>query len=210
MGGNSESVAGIVERHFNTLFADRRAKGAELFACALEALRDICLELPDLHLNAEGQLAERVLAAANQMILGLLYHVAETGVAGPGLNELQQRIESRLQELYAAQEKAAALKHRLAIMDADLNTLREECRLLDQLAGYEKARQQFQGRQPDQDAYYRLLASSVQRAGRQRAAFDELSRQIENLLTQQRQLLQEELQSGETAWQTVEREVFRT
>jgi predicted nuclease with TOPRIM domain len=198
----------MVQRHIGGLAAMPPTSSAELFVHVLETLRDLCLELPEMPLARERDLAERVLRAANQMILGLLYHLADAGDARAGLEELQRQVETRMREFRAEQEPAAALKHRLRILDADLDTLREEHRLLESIAGYEQLRERFQTQQGDQAAYQHLLADAAHRATRQREAFEELGRQVEELLAKQRQLLQQGLQAEEAGWQAVEREVF--
>jgi predicted nuclease with TOPRIM domain len=208
MSDSSESVHEMVQRHIGGLAAMPRTSSAELFVHVLETLRDLCLELPELPLGSERDLAERVLHAANQMILGLLYHLADAGAARAGLEDLQQQVETRMREFRAEQEPTAALKHRLRILDADLDTLREERRLLESIAGYEQLRERLRTEQGDQSAYQQLLAGAAHRATRQREAFEELSRQVEELLAKQRQVLQQELQVEEAGWQPVEREVF--
>jgi hypothetical protein len=174
----------------------------------LETLRDVCLEMPESPVSCDGQLAERVLRAANQMLLGLLYHLADSDASHAGLEELQRQVETRVRELHAEQEQTAALKYRLRILHADLDTLRAEHRLLEAIAGYEQVRERFQVQQRDQAAYQQLLADAGHRVIRERGVFDELGRQVEELLAKQRQLLKGELQAEEAAWQAVEREVF--
>jgi uncharacterized protein involved in exopolysaccharide biosynthesis len=210
MAGNSDLIVGIVRRHLDALAVTPSVDGTEWFVRVLETLRDLCLELPDLPLGADGDLARRVLGAANQMVLGLLYHLAGDADGTPGLEELQRQIETRLQQMHADQEQVAAQKQRLRVLDADLETLREERRLLEAIAGYEQLREQLRSKHADQAAYHHLLAGAAHRAARERTALDELDRQVEGLLTQQRQLLQRELQAEEASWQAVEREVFRT
>lgn len=208
MSGTDESVPQIVRRHLDALTAEPPAADAELFVRVLETLRDLCLDLPEMALGRDGEMVERVVRVANQMILGLLYHLADAGASRAGLEELQQQVEARVRELHGKLEEVAAWKHRLRILDADLDTLREERRLLEAIVGYEQVREQFQTQQRDQAAYQQLLASAAHHATREQGMLDDLARQVEELLAKQRQLLQKELQAEEAAWQAVHEEVF--
>jgi len=210
MSETAQSMQTIVRRHLDDLAARPPADGTECFVRVLESLRDLCLELPELHLGAERGLIQRLLGAANQMVLGLLFHLENEEGGSPRLEDLQRQIETRLQQMHGQQQQVAAVKQRLRILDADLDTLREELRLLEAVAGYEQIRERFRSQQADQEAYHRLLADAAHRAVRERATLEELARQVEELLLRQRQLLQQELQAEEGNWQAVEREVFGT
>ena len=208
MSGANDGFREIIHRHLDALKSTSACRPGELFTEVMEAVRNICLELNDLGLAGDPGLARRLLAAANQMVLGLLFHLAGNGACRAELRELQERVEEQLRQVQAEREQVDQLKYRLRVLDADLAILCQEREMLEAIAAYDQLRERLGAKHNARRAYHRLLADAASRARHKRDQLDELSRQMEDLLERQRQLLGDELEIEERAWQAVEGEVF--
>jgi hypothetical protein len=182
----------------------------ELILRLLELVCDLCLEVGEETLSAAVGWSPQALTLANQMILGLLFHSVGSKHIRADSERLQWQLEEQLRQLHAAREQGEAQRRRLRLVEADLNTLQEERRLLDAIAAHEALRQKLSSEQEEREAYLRLLATAAGKASRQQAELETLSRQAQTTLERLRQLLYEELIAEEQAWQGVEREVFGT
>lgn len=209
MLGAKQDSDQVFRQRLAALVAAPAADNTSLFVRVLEMLRDACLETPDAATaDMNDEQVQRLLTAANQLLLGLLYHLAHASSATSDLECLQRQVEAGLRELHAGHAEVASYKQRLHVLNADLEMLREERGLLEDVAAHAALRERLQSQQGGQEAYHRLLTDAARRAKNERAVLEQLSRQVEDLLQRGRELLRDELLGAEAQWRAVETEVF--
>jgi hypothetical protein len=197
-----------IHRRIENVLRQQVAEDAEVIALLLETLRDILLDLPPIEFDGPSDNARiRLASAAAQLLRGVLFHLG--GDSGADLlSDLKVQIDLKQAAFEAKLTKRESLCRQLQIQETDIDSLQEELGMLEKIAGYEKLRKAIQACSADREAYQAALKTAGCRAASEKNRLQQLADSVEELLSQQRDILRIDFQAQLVAWQGVEKEIF--
>jgi hypothetical protein len=200
-----------LDKIFNQFLNGPHAHRTEALVSLLEMVRDALLHSKDIEfLNVIENEKIRLVATVGQVALGLRYHLSDIIFQDDGLFNLQQDVRAKQEALTDRLKTRNALAQELKVLNTDLETLERELQCLREIDTYKQFRESYRIKLNENESYQKVLKDAAYRSVREQNRLKQLASQVDDLITEQRNVLKNEYIEHEEKWRRTERDIFKT
>ena len=152
---------------------------------------------------------EQVMTVTRQVVLGLIYHLPDDCRDKETVYQSAVAIEKIKVELAKTIQEKEKLTKKMGMLETDLAMIKDELNTLKEMGKYEILRSSLKCDFQDRVAYNKALAEAASRVPDQMSHLETLSRKVDELLKEEREILETDVRKQMLEWVTVEKQVFK-